>query len=208
MRRRKRTERTVAPVSHEETLEHGHGDLRAFHGGGEVSRALDFLRVELEEHAPALVGVGVPDEPQQVRSPRSDEGGVEPVEVVGGHEDHPLLPRRHAVKRVEQTRVRHIGPRLGGVRGVPLVERRVHVLQQREGSRRHVAQSVHEPVVGEAGLAQVHEAHVEAELARQRRDERGLPRSRGPVQEVAPPVWDAAVHVPLPRLGELYEVGA
>ena len=54
---------------------------------------------ELEEEAAALRGRGVADMVYDVDAAGADEGGVEALEVVGGHEEHALLARGHLPTR-------------------------------------------------------------------------------------------------------------
>ena len=115
-------------VQHEEGLQQRHREVGARECRHETLGAIVLRREELEEHAAQLRGRGGADVVGDVNAARADECGVEAIEVVGRHEEYALLARRHAVKRIEQTREGDV--RGATVGGFALDEGGVHVLSQ------------------------------------------------------------------------------
>ena len=195
-----------ALVLQQVALDLRHGELARREPAGEAAGLVLAAGEEAEEHAHHLLPRGVADHHLDVAAARPDEGGVEALDVVGGHhEDAPLL-RGDAVDGVEQAREGD-GARVAR-RPLQLAvgEDRVHVLEDHDRPARGVAHQRRQPVVRHALVGKGEHAHVEPQRAGEDLAEGGLAAARGAVEEVAAAVRDAEVGVPLARREELARI--
>ena len=194
-------------VLHQVALDLGHGQLAGGQAGGEAAGVVVAAGEEAEEHGGHLVAGGVADHDLDVAAARADEGGVEALDVVGGHHEEAALLGGDAVDGVEEARE---GDARRAVAGRPLElalgEDGVDVLEDDDGVAWGVAEQRREAVVVHALVGEREDAHVEAERARQHLAEGGLAAAGRAVEEVAAAVGDAQVSVPLARIKELARV--
>ena len=113
--------RGLVLVEQEVSLDLGgaHVPLERAELAGKLARHLvrGQLGIEVLKHAIGLILGGVAHVALVVDATRADERGVQPLGIVGCHEEQPAVGRRHAVHGVQQTAERqrreaHIGCRI------------------------------------------------------------------------------------------------
>lgn len=131
--------------------------------------------------------------------------------MVGRHNDYPLVRARNPVEGVQEARERDVGARVsvgcGRGGGGAICECSIDVFEQRDGAFGEVREEVVETVVSKPALGEVQHADGVVEFGGKGLDEAGLAGAGRAVEEIATPIRDPAVVVPLATAEECLGVG-